>query len=91
MRHAFGRATISSPNRCKTFHSRRDHHEHTEYLIEHSSRSGFTPTERRLIASLARCHQGSVPRKKHRAYKCPPRARKPRRAFERRSRRETAL
>ena len=48
------------------FHSAADqHHKHSEYIIRHSAMPGFTNDETELIASVARYHRKSFPKKKH--------------------------
>jgi exopolyphosphatase/guanosine-5'-triphosphate,3'-diphosphate pyrophosphatase len=41
------------------------HHKHSYHLIRHADLFGFTPRERELIASVARYHRKSIPKKKH--------------------------
>src|SRR5262249_53050593 len=41
------------------------HHKHTYHLIAHAQIEGFDPTEREVIAQVARYHRRSSPRKKH--------------------------
>src|SRR5262245_5995292 len=43
----------------------RQHHKHTYHLIAHAQIEGFDPTEREVIAQVARYHRRSSPRKKH--------------------------
>lgn len=44
------------------------HHKHSEYIIRNSAMPGFTSTETELIASIARYHRKSHPKKKHAVY-----------------------
>jgi exopolyphosphatase/guanosine-5'-triphosphate,3'-diphosphate pyrophosphatase len=44
------------------------HHKHSEYIIRNSAMPGFTSTETELIASIARYHRKSHPKKKHAAF-----------------------
>ena len=41
------------------------HHKHSYHLIRHADLFGFTPRERELIATVARYHRKSLPKKKH--------------------------
>lgn len=41
------------------------HHKHSEYIIRNCAMPGFTSTETNLIASIARYHRKSHPKKKH--------------------------
>ncbi|HXD51009.1 MAG TPA: Ppx/GppA phosphatase family protein, partial [Burkholderiales bacterium] len=41
------------------------HHKHSLYLIRHSELTGFSESERDLIANVARYHRGSEPRERH--------------------------
>jgi len=41
------------------------HHKHSYYLIKHSEITGFSETEKLIIANIARYHRGSVPKEKH--------------------------
>ncbi len=41
------------------------HHKHSQYLIKHSELTGFSESERLIIANVARYHRGSLPRDKH--------------------------
>jgi len=41
------------------------HHKHSEYIIRNSAMPGFTSNETELIASIARYHRKSHPKKKH--------------------------
>lgn len=45
--------------------SHESHHKHTLYLIKHSEMTGFTETEKAIIANVARYHRGSLPKEKH--------------------------
>lgn len=48
------------------FHiSHEAHHKHTFYLIKHSEMTGFTETERTVIAHVARYHRRSMPKERH--------------------------
>ena len=44
------------------------HHKHSFYLIENSELTGFSESERALIANVARYHKGSLPKEQHRHY-----------------------
>ncbi len=44
------------------------HHKHSYHLILHAELLGMTPTERVLVANVARYHRGSTPRRGHRGY-----------------------
>jgi len=46
----------------------RQHHKHTYHLIAHAQLDGFDPTEREVIALVARYHRRSPPRRKHAAW-----------------------
>jgi exopolyphosphatase/guanosine-5'-triphosphate,3'-diphosphate pyrophosphatase len=41
------------------------HHKHSFYLIKNSEMTGFTETEKNIIANVARYHRGSIPKEKH--------------------------
>ncbi len=41
------------------------HHKHTYYLIENSELTGFSESERSVIANVARYHRGSTPKDRH--------------------------
>ncbi len=41
------------------------HHKHSFYLIKHSEITGFSETEKTIIALIARYHRGSLPKEKH--------------------------
>ena len=45
--------------------SHEDHHKHSFYLIKHSEMTGFTETEKLIVANVARYHRGSLPKEKH--------------------------
>jgi exopolyphosphatase/guanosine-5'-triphosphate,3'-diphosphate pyrophosphatase len=45
--------------------SHESHHKHSQYLIKHSEMTGFSETEKLIIANIARYHRGSVPKEKH--------------------------
>ena len=45
--------------------SHESHHKHSFYLIKHSEMTGFSETEKLLIANIARYHRGSMPKEKH--------------------------
>lgn len=48
------------------FHiSHESHQKHTLYLIKHSEITGFSETEKLIIANIARYHRGSLPKEKH--------------------------
>lgn len=42
-----------------------EHHKHSLYLIKHSELTGFSESERNVIANVARYHRGSLPKDKH--------------------------
>lgn len=42
-----------------------EHHKHSDYIIRHSPMPGFTNDEAEMIASIARYHRKSHPKKKH--------------------------
>mgnify|MGYP001627156841 CR=1 FL=1 len=44
------------------------HHKHSEYIIRNSAMPGFTNDETEIIASIARYHRKSHPKKKHPAF-----------------------
>jgi exopolyphosphatase / guanosine-5'-triphosphate,3'-diphosphate pyrophosphatase len=44
------------------------HHKHSLYLIENSELTGFSESERALIANIARYHKGSLPKDHHPHY-----------------------
>lgn len=44
------------------------HHKHTLYLIKHSELTGFSESERQVIANIARYHCGAPPRERHPDY-----------------------
>ena len=41
------------------------HHKHSFYLIKNSEFTGFSETEKNVIALIARYHRGSLPKEKH--------------------------
>lgn len=41
------------------------HHKHSLYLIKHSELTGFSESERLVIANIARYHRGSLPKDRH--------------------------
>ena len=41
------------------------HHKHSFYLIENSELTGFSESERAVIANVARYHKGSLPKERH--------------------------
>lgn len=41
------------------------HHKHSYYLIKHAEMTGFSETEKNVIALIARYHRGSLPKEKH--------------------------
>jgi len=45
--------------------SHESHHKHSHYLIKHSEMTGFSETEKTIIANIARYHRGSLPKEKH--------------------------
>lgn len=44
------------------------HHKHSFYLIENSELTGFSESERAVIANIARYHRGSLPKDQHPPY-----------------------
>ncbi len=44
------------------------HHKHSFYLIENSELTGFSESERAVIANIARYHKGSLPKERHPNY-----------------------
>ncbi len=44
------------------------HHKHSFYLIENSELTGFSESERGVIANIARYHRGSHPKQRHSRY-----------------------
>ncbi len=44
------------------------HHKHSFYLIKHSEMTGFSETEKNIIANIARYHRGAMPKEKHLDY-----------------------
>jgi exopolyphosphatase/guanosine-5'-triphosphate,3'-diphosphate pyrophosphatase len=44
------------------------HHKHSFYLIENSELTGFSESERAVIANIARYHKGSAPKQQHSPY-----------------------
>lgn len=44
------------------------HHKHTLYLIKNSELTGFSESERNVIANVARYHCGAAPKKRHLDY-----------------------
>lgn len=44
------------------------HHKHSYHLILHAELLGMTPTERVMVANVARYHRGAAPRREHRGY-----------------------
>ena len=44
------------------------HHKHSFYLIENSELTGFSESERAMIANVARYHKGSLPKDRHPSY-----------------------
>ncbi|MEJ7615922.1 MAG: Ppx/GppA phosphatase family protein [Pyrinomonadaceae bacterium] len=44
------------------------HHKHSLYLIKHSELTGFSETEKLVIANVARYHRRSMPRERHLDY-----------------------
>lgn len=53
---------------CGYFISYASHHKHSYHLIRHADLLGFTPRERELVATIARYHRKSPPKKKHEGY-----------------------
>ncbi|MDQ3749064.1 MAG: Ppx/GppA family phosphatase, partial [Acidobacteriota bacterium] len=45
--------------------SHESHHKHSYYLIKHSEMTGFSESEKTIIANIARYHRGSLPKEKH--------------------------
>ncbi len=45
--------------------SHESHHKHSLYLIKHSEMTGFSESEKTIIANIARYHRGSLPKEKH--------------------------
>jgi exopolyphosphatase/guanosine-5'-triphosphate,3'-diphosphate pyrophosphatase len=45
--------------------SHEEHHKHSFYLIKHAEMTGFSETERNIIANIARYHRGALPKEKH--------------------------
>ena len=45
--------------------SHESHHKHSYYLIKNSELTGFSETEKNIIALIARYHRGSLPKEKH--------------------------
>lgn len=45
--------------------SHENHHKHSFYLIRHAEMTGFSDTEKAIIANVARYHRGSLPKEKH--------------------------
>jgi exopolyphosphatase / guanosine-5'-triphosphate,3'-diphosphate pyrophosphatase len=45
--------------------SHETYHKHSLYLIKHSEMTGFSETEKLIIANVARYHKGSMPKEKH--------------------------
>jgi exopolyphosphatase / guanosine-5'-triphosphate,3'-diphosphate pyrophosphatase len=41
------------------------HHKHSLYLIKHSELTGFSESERDVIANIARYHRGPLPKERH--------------------------
>ena len=44
------------------------HHKHSLYLIKHSEMTGFSETEKLMIANIARYHRAALPKEKHPDY-----------------------
>jgi exopolyphosphatase / guanosine-5'-triphosphate,3'-diphosphate pyrophosphatase len=53
---------------CGIYVSHTSHHKHSYYLIRNAEMLGFTELELELIASIARYHRKSKPKKKHENY-----------------------
>lgn len=45
--------------------SHESHHKHSLYLIKHSEMTGFSETEKLMIANVARYHRAALPKEKH--------------------------
>jgi len=45
--------------------SRKNHHKHTHYLLQHADLRGFLPDEIDIMATVARYHAGSLPKRRH--------------------------
>jgi len=45
--------------------SHESHHKHSLYLIKHSEMTGFSETEKLMIANIARYHRAALPKEKH--------------------------
>ncbi len=45
--------------------SHESHHKHSHYLIKYSEMTGFTESEKNVIANVARYHRGALPKEKH--------------------------
>ena len=45
--------------------SAESHHKHSFYLIKNSDITGFSESEKQIIANVARYHRGSLPKEKH--------------------------
>lgn len=45
--------------------SHESHHKHSYYLIKNSEMTGFSESEKTIIALVARYHRGSLPKEKH--------------------------
>ena len=45
-----------------------NHHKHALYLIKNSELTGFSESERNVIANVARYHRGAVPKERHPDY-----------------------
>ncbi len=48
--------------------SHESHHKHSHYLIKYSEMTGFTESEKNVIANIARYHRGALPKEKHLDY-----------------------
>ena len=48
--------------------SHESHHKHSHYLIKYSEMTGFTESEKNVIANVARYHRGALPKEKHSEY-----------------------
>jgi exopolyphosphatase/guanosine-5'-triphosphate,3'-diphosphate pyrophosphatase len=44
------------------------HHKHSLYLIKHSELTGFSESERQVIANIVRYHRGALPKERHADY-----------------------
>ena len=56
--------------------SRRSHHKHSMYLIQHADLRGFQPEEVEIMAYAARYHRKALPKKSHMDFQVLPKKRK---------------